>query len=273
MPLIDADITLEQIRGNRRVWLPGANSSGKSAMSFMLAHEMALRWGYKIVSNTECVWNEKEEPQFDDEMQLHVVFIADEGAEFFQSDVDVHQITKYAGKMDIILMCPSVEEPAPAMQLVTVQRMAGFRSIGVPLDNWETRINCEKKKERFKFSWVGMEEIYGVYSTLHPAYSAEGIRYWIRKKVQEYKDFYLSKRFQAVDWLEPYAIEAEAEREETRKYSSRKRGSEVGTFGRETLILTDQVRKIKGIADNIEAVSEREEEGRRRGKGLIGRIL
>jgi hypothetical protein len=269
MPFVDADIAMEQIRGNRRIWLPGANSSGKSAMAFMMAHEMALRWGYKIVSNTLSVWNEKTEPEFDEMMQLHVVFIADEGAEAFLTDDDVHGITKYAGKMDIVLICASVEEPARALQLVTLQRMSGFRSIGIPADTWECRINCEKKHESFKFQWIGMEEIWGVYSTLHPAFDADGIKYWLKLKIQQYKDYYLSQQYQPVDWLEPYAIAAERDREEARKHS-RKRGEEVASSGREIKLLANQAGQIAKAVDNLETLSEREEERRRRGKGLLG---
>lgn len=207
MGLIGAEMAFRQMRGYRMAWMPGAFSRGKSAFSFRVAYELAKNYGYRIVSNQDCIFNEPTEPGFYPDMTLRTIVVCDEGGRYLRKDADVLSFMAFAGKMDLILLVPSIEEPSPIIQTLQYQPLFGLRPAGVPLDFYEWRIQMSKFRDKGSFMWAGMEEIYGTYSTLNPSLDPRGIIGWLQGKVKEYQEYWFD-RAKVPGWMEQQTINA-----------------------------------------------------------------
>ncbi len=272
--LMGGGVAVSQVRGFRMVWLPGRFSGGKSALAFRLAYELAMKYDYRIVSNQECVWNEQSPPDwmYDDKgnMTLRTIAVIDEGGLYLKNENEAMDFLAFAAKMDIIALLPSITEPCDIFQSLSMQPMYNFRSIGVPVNAYEWRVNQQKSKFSGSFYWVGMEEIYGTYSTLNPSSDPRGITYYIREKVQEYKRYYFDKQ-KIPSWMEEYAVRALAEAEQA-KGSKRGRGTgaSVVTSYEDGLLdstLSEAAKKFVRVSDDLASVlarTEKRNEPRRR---------
>jgi hypothetical protein len=214
MGLIGHGVAMAQIRGSRFCWIPGRFSAGKSAFSYRIAYDLARKYGYRIISNQESVWNEHDEPKWIKDEQgnitLRLIAIIDEGGLYLRDDKMVKEWIDFAGKMDLIVLIPSWRQPAALFQSLQVRFTGSFRSTGLPLDQFTYFTGKGKHAYEGKFYWAGMEEIYGVYSTLNPSFSPIGMVHYLRKKVREYKAFYMGEQNkQRMGWLEKWNIKAE----------------------------------------------------------------
>lgn len=275
MPLTNAGIALSQLRGFRMCWYPGRFSSGKSAVSFRLAYELAQNYGYRIISNQECVWNEQTPPDwiFDEHgnMTLQVIANVDEGGLWVQNEVEAMEYLAFAGKMDLIISLPSITEPCDIFSSLSIQPMYNFRSIGVPINVYQWRVSQQKAKFQGNFSWLGMEEIYGVYSTLNPSADPRGILHYLREKVSEYKKFYFEQQ-KIPSWQEEYAVRALAEQELRGRKKGKNAGANVGNNDEDVIFqnsISQATKKFERVATDLETLFEREEKrniNRRRGR-------
>lgn len=262
MPLIDAGVTLAQLTGYRMCWIPGAFSSGKSALSFRLAYELAVRKSYRIVCNQESVWNEGTPPDFDSDMKLKLVAIIDEGGLYLSDNAQLMSWMAFAGKMDLVAVVPSIQEPASILSTFTIQKAWGWRAAGLPFDAFRWDISMRKVKYSGLFYWLGMEEIYGVYSTLNPSIDPLGLISWLQRKVDEYKRYYMDRQ-KVPSWLEEETIRALAEQAASANGRG-KRGKAVGIERGTIELLSDKVAKISEEVDRFEAISKRTSKGWRR---------
>lgn len=271
MPLIGGGVAVSQVRGFRMSWFPGRVGAGKSALAYRLAYELAMSYDYRIISNQETVWNEPVEPDwiFDDKgnMTLRAVAIIDEGGLYVQDEEEAMEWLAFMGKMDIIALLPSFTEPCDLFSSLIIQPVYNLRSIGVPLNVYQWHVQQKKSKFSGQFYWLGMEEIYGVYSTLNPSSDPRGITFFIRKKVAEYKKYYMEKQ-RIPSWQEGYAVQALADAE-LKKRSSR-RGSAMGEV-RETQLLSSDIsqaaKKFERVSEDLETVLARAPKGNGRRRG------
>jgi len=258
MPLIGADMALRQLRGYRMSWIPGAFSRGKTAFAVRMAYEFGLL-GYRIISNIGCVFNEIIEPDFLPDMTLKTVIIADEGGRYFRKDSDVLSFMAFAGKMDLVLIVPSIEEPAPILQSLTFQPTFSFRSAGIPLNFYDWKIKMGSFKDSGSFVWAGMEEIYGTYSTKDASTDVSGISVWLQKKVTEYQAWDSARR-EGINWLHDYEQYAQA--------TANARGGKSNPLsvmddgGRAFELFRHSIRQVEEQADRLSALSARKSRGR-----------
>jgi hypothetical protein len=215
MALIGHGVALAQIRGSRFCWIPGRFSAGKSAFSYRIAFDLAKKYGYRIISNQESVWNEIEEPKWivdeHGNISLKLIAIIDEGGLYLQDKKMVREWIDFAGKMDLIVIIPSWRAPAALFQELQIRFTGSFRSTGLPLDQFTYFTGKGKHAYEGKFLWAGMEEIYGIYSTLNPSFSPVGMVHYLRQKVREYRAFYMDETNKSkMGWLEQWTIDAEA---------------------------------------------------------------
>lgn len=274
MPLLNAGIVKSQVRGFRMLWIPGRFSSGKSAVSFRLAYELAVDYGYKIISNQECVWNETSPPEWvydaKGNMTLGVIANVDEGGLWVQDEVEAMEYLAFAGKMDIIIMLPSITEPCDLFSSLTIQPMYNFRSIGVPYNVYEWRVAQQKSKFSGGFAWLGMEEIYGTYSTLNPSADPRGMLYYLRQKVVEYKKFYFDQQ-KIPSWQEEYAVRALAEQAVRGNKRGRNNGAQMEVTNADVLFsrsISEATKKFERVSTDLETLFNREAQrnrNRRRG--------
>jgi hypothetical protein len=269
MPFINGGVAISQVRGFRMCWLPGRFGSGKSAVAFRLGYELSMNYGYQIISNTECIWNETTPPdwKFDDagSMTLDVYAVVDEGGLWLQSEVEAMEYLAFAGKMNLIVVLPSITEPCDIFSSLTIQPMYNFRSIGVPYNVYEWRVSQQKAKFKGGFGWLGMEEIYGTYSTLNPASDPRGILHYLREKVSEYKQYYFERQ-KIPSWQEEYAVRALAEYEIDKRGKKNAR-SKVGEHDNNVLsvgAVLEAAKKFERVSNDLETLFERESKGNRR---------
>jgi hypothetical protein len=270
MPLVGAEVAIQQVRAFRKVWFPGRFSAGKSALAFAFAYELGRRYGYRIVSNQSCIWNEQEPLDwvYDDfgNMSLKAIFIADEGGIHFRDNRSI-DFLNYAGKMDIILMMPSAEEPAAAMRVLQIQPAWTLRPTGFPYNHFHWRVRLGSANYEGGFGWLGMEEIYGVYSTLNPSFEADAIASYLYDKAQEYKDYYYSRQ-SLPSWLEDYAWKRQHDRDHQnaiiQEAKQAKRVGEMDIQRRQVELLERSLAQAEEQAFVNETLSVRKAGGRRR---------
>jgi hypothetical protein len=276
MSLVNAGVALSQLRGFRMCWYPGRFSSGKSAIAFRMAYELSQNWGYRIVSNQECVWNETVPPDwiFDDRgnMTLQCIAIVDEGGLWVQDEVEAMEYLAFAGKMDLIVSLPSITEPCDLFASLSIQPMYNFRSVGVPINVYQWRVSQQKAKFQGGFQWWGMEEIYGTYSTLNPSADPRGLLYYLRQKVLEYKKYYFERQ-KIPSWQEEYAVRALAEQELRGRKKGKNAGAEVVTDDAHVVrdgSVLEAAKKFERVSNDLETLFEREAKRNRNRRGWFG---
>jgi len=267
--LVGGGVAVSQVRGFRMVWYPGRFGGGKSAIAFRLAYELSSLYGYRIISNQECVWNEVNPPDwiFDEHgnMTLRCIAVIDEGGLHLQNEAEAMDFLAFAGKMDLIASLPSISEPCDLFQSLTIQPVYNFRSIGVPINVYEWRVAQQKSKFSGGFSWWGMEEIYGVYSTLNPSSDARGITHYIKQKVGEYKKYFFERQ-KIPSWQEEYAVRALAEDEFERRTKGRKSSAGLAASGSAELYInavSQAAKKFERVSEDFETLVTRAEKGNR----------
>ncbi len=248
------DTLLSGIRDYRMVWLDGRFSGGKTAMAMRLAWEYKKRYGYRVVTNTAFILNEQEEPDFiyeDGSPKLKLIVVIDEGGLYLQSNDDVMRWMAFAGKMDIVCLVPSISPPAAILRSFDLQKIHHYRSIGVPLDVYQWAVKMGSQKFTGKVKWMGMEEIFGTYSTLHPSSSPTAVINFVEAKAEQFK--ILFKADANNHWLNRW--DTDGNDDETN--SKRGGQSEVG-------ILENAAFEIAKAADTMSTVHiGREKRGRR----------
>lgn len=262
MPLVNGGVAISQVRGFRMVWYPGRFGAGKSAIAFRIAYELAINYGYKIISNQECVWNEINPPdwKYDEHgnMTLGLIAVVDEGGLWVQDEVEAMEYLAFAGKMDLIVGLPSITEPCDIFSSLTIQPMYNFRSIGVPYNVYEWRVSQQKAKFRGGFAWAGMEEIYGTYSTLNPSSDPRGILHYLREKVTEYKKYYFDRQ-KIPSWQEEYAVRALAEAELGKRKNTGSKMVYPDTNVISERAISQAAKKYFRVTTDLEALFERTE--------------
>lgn len=186
MGLINGGQILPIIHANRLVWIAGRYSGGKTAFAYYLAKQF-LKKGYRLVSNTACVWNEElENVQLMDDDMLRAVFVLDEGGLWFKTNDMIEEIAAYAAKMDCVYIIPSYWEPTRAAQKVVVQPVFGFRSAGIPAIFYKWTVKQGTFKDNGWFIWVWPQEVFGVYSRQDPGEEPGRLVDFMVERTQEY---------------------------------------------------------------------------------------
>ena len=190
-------------------------------------------------------------------MTLQVVAIVDEGGLWVQNEVEAMEYLAFAGKMDIVVLLPSITEPCDIFSSLTIQPMYNFRSIGVPYNVYQWRVSQQKAKFQGNFAWVGQEEIYGVYSTLNPSADPRGLLYYLREKVVEYKRFYFDQQ-KIPSWQEEYAVRALAEEAVSGRGKRRSgNGQKMGEYDGDVLLqnsISQASKKFERISTDLSLI-------------------
>lgn len=135
MPLLNAATIKGIVRDKRGAWIGGGYGGGKTSFAYRLAYEY-LKMGYRLVSNNYSIWDddmEQVELLADAGMQLKVVFILDEGGQYFKTSKEWTEMAQYVRKMDVIFLVPSHDPPSAVAQEVSIEPIFSFRPCGVPL--------------------------------------------------------------------------------------------------------------------------------------------
>ena len=186
MAIIGGGQIMSIIWNYRLVHLMGRFSGGKTSMAFYMA-EYFLKKGYRLVSNTACIWNDDlQYVQLNEQNMLKAVFVLDEGGLFFKTSKEVERIASYAAKMDCVYLIPSFWPPTRSAQVVTVQPIFGFRSAGIPaiVYKWRVKLGAFEEKGWFLCWWP--QSVFGLYSHQDPGDSPQKIIDLLVQRTDEY---------------------------------------------------------------------------------------
>lgn len=177
------------VRNYRVCYLGGRYGGGKTAFSFRLAYELMTNraFGFRyLLSNVGSVWaTAPERVVLRDGVWADAVMILDEGGMFLDSPREAKQWLAYLRKLNIVLIIPSVIEPALIMRRCTVQRLGNFQPYGVPLWHFGWRLDSHMLKQKSSFFWWGFQEIFGIYDTLGMPADADKHLEFIEKWVKQ----------------------------------------------------------------------------------------
>jgi len=185
-------LLLRYIENYRVVWLGGRYGSGKTALAFMIAHELMKTGRYHyIFSNTASVWNDDPDKavlrpdEAGIETFIDCIIILDEAGEFMATRSQAQAWLSYLRKLNIVLILPSVLPPANDVRFVTVRREFDMSVIGIPIWFYKMSMSIGDIDETHKFQWFLPQCIYGIYDTLSLTQDADfllhAIKGWIDK--------------------------------------------------------------------------------------------
>lgn len=241
MPLMGADSFTGIISSYRLLWVGGRFGGHKTSLSIKLAQPF-LEQGYRLVTNTRCVWADSLEDIKLDPVTGHLkaVVILDEGGLEIKANRQIEEMCAYANKMDIIYIFPSFFPPTRAAQVLNVQALFSLKSAGLPVVVYKWRVHLGGFDDKGFFLWSFPDEIYGTYSRQDPGAKSNKIVSWLLQKKDEYR-----KHFGHDD------------------YGTENGVSEVEESASSFDLLTDAAASFAETADTLSSVSLRK--NRRRG--------
>ena len=187
---VNAEPILGVLDMYRLIWISGRFGGHKTALAFKIA-ERYLEKGYKLATNSRCVWaDEIENINLDEGNQLHAVVVLDEGGLYFKSSRQIEQIAAYAAKMDVVYIIPSFFPPTKTAQVINIQPIVSLKATGLPIIVYKWRVDIGSFKEKGWFLWIYPQEIYGIYSRQDPGDEPEIIINWLVDKSNEYREKY-----------------------------------------------------------------------------------
>lgn len=197
MPLIGGGLAMSVIEGQHMVWIDGYQGSGKSSLAVRIAHDL-LRRGYVkyCISNIPIVFADELEDVIPtgegSQIRLNCVVILDELGKFLKTGRDVGQFSNFLRKLNVILLGPSVEEPATAFRKLRIERTFDFTNLGIPAWSYMYEIRRGGDRKCDKFIWTNPQEVYGLYDSdakpIDDAYISEFLNYWVDIAVEAYKE-------------------------------------------------------------------------------------
>lgn len=182
MPLIQANTFLGYLKTFRVCWIRGRYGGGKTALAFRAAYELhrsgAVRY---IISNCASPWcdNPKDVELVDG--RADVCMILDEAGMFMESGIEAKQYMAYMRKLNVILILPSVLQPANLATFFSVERKYNLEVGAIPAWVYGMYLTYGHQKEQEQFIWWKPREIFGCYDTAGYPSEADEIKSWLVK--------------------------------------------------------------------------------------------
>jgi hypothetical protein len=197
--LVGAGSFIGTLQSYRLLWINGRFSGHKTSFCFKLI-EPFLASGYRLITNTSCVWADRlEDVGLTESGHLKAVVVLDEAGTFFNDSARIKTVAAYAAKMDVIYILPSFWPPTRAAQVVTCQPIFSLKSAGLPVIVYRWRVKISGWVDSGHFIWVNPSEIYGIYSRQDPGSRAEDIIEYLVQKTSEFQNMYGRNSLYAVD--------------------------------------------------------------------------
>jgi hypothetical protein len=188
MGLVNSEVAIATVQSYRLVWISGRFGGGKTSLAFKLA-EHFLKYGYRLVTNSRCVWaDDINNIQLDEDNHLKAVVVLDEGGLWFKSSKQIEMIASYAAKMDVIYLLPSFWPPTRSAQVLVIQPIFNLMAAGVPSIFYRWRVKIGSFDDKGWFLWNFPEEIYGIYSRQDPGDSGAEIVEFLIERTNEYRE-------------------------------------------------------------------------------------
>lgn len=189
MTLFQHEGLVHSARNYRVVFLGGRYGGGKTALAFRLAYELMQNrsFGFRyLLSNVRSVWNTPPSAvELRDGVFADAVMVLDEGGMFLDSPRRAKEWLAYLRKLNIVLLIPSVIEPALIMRRLSIQRLQNFQPYGLPLWRFGWRLDSHMVKQKNAFLWWNFAEIFGIYDTMGMPADADALLGEIEKWVEK----------------------------------------------------------------------------------------
>lgn len=182
--LIHADRVFELLEDFRICWITGRLRGGKTSLAFRLSVPF-LEKGYKLISNCKNVWEDDYIELREDKTYKSIV-IADEGGRYMRVGVVIDDFMKMAGKIDVINIISSFQEPHRDAQIFTIEVQKGLSPVGIPVRFYTYKVRHKMVKEQGWFAWMLPNEVQGIYSTNDPITGIQKISDFMERTVVEY---------------------------------------------------------------------------------------
>jgi len=176
-----------ELDDNRILVITGRLSSGKSLLACELA-ERYLKKKYRLLSQTQCVWNDDFETVIpDDKGKLHTVIWMDEGGLQYRTSKASQALSSFAAKMDCYIIFSGKKMPHEDLCTLSCSVWFDFfKWFLIPIKIWRYDVTNNRKSYSGYFVQTSWWEYYGIYNTLDPGDAADDIHNFIKDKTQEY---------------------------------------------------------------------------------------
>jgi len=180
-----------ELDDNRTLVLTGRLSSGKTCLAVELA-ERYLRKGYRLISQTKCVWNDSlEDIKPDSSGRYKAVVIIDEGGLYFRTQKSASAISSFAAKVDTYIIFAGKKVPHLDLCTLTAQVWFDFfKWFLIPLKVWKYEVQNGSKSYSGKFLQTGWWMYWGIYDTLDPGDNPAFIVEWFKKATKQFFELY-----------------------------------------------------------------------------------
>lgn len=178
---------LQMVNQFRIVWIQGSYGGGKTLLAYQLAHELYKTGRYRyVLANSNSVWTDNpEKVVLRDNSFVDAIVILDEGGLFMRMSRDAEKFMIGLRKLNITILCPSVQPPSTRVKFLQMQRVFNFQVLGLPLWLYQFRLNLGAEREKSHFGIYKPSEIFGIYDTLdYPVddlYLSDWFEYWMVK--------------------------------------------------------------------------------------------
>lgn len=186
MPLVNSALILGYLETFRVCNIGGRFGGGKTALGFRLARELIERKKVRhIVSNVQSVWNDDPAHIQLVNGQADVAIILDEAGLFLETGRDAKKFLAYLRKLNVILIMPTVLEPAARIRFLTVQRIMNLEVMAFPMWLYRLDLIYGRTKEKGFFGWWKPREIFGIYDTKGYPSDDGGLAHFQKKWTEE----------------------------------------------------------------------------------------
>ncbi len=191
MAIIWDDGFFVELDDNRTLSIEGRLSSGKTLLAIELAHRYLER-GYKLVSQTACVWNDDPDTVVPgDRGKLRFVAIVDEGGLYVRSQKTASSLASFAAKVDSYVILSGRKPPHEDLRSLTCQLWFDFyKFFLIPLKLWRWEVNNGSKNYHGYFLQTGWWEYWGVYDTLDPGDNPTVLVGWLKRWTAQFFERY-----------------------------------------------------------------------------------
>lgn len=185
--LIRGQPIIQLVNQFRIVWLQGSYGGGKTLGAYQLAHDLYATGRYRyILGNSNSVWTDSpENVVLRDGSFVDAIVILDEGGLFMRMSRDAEKFMIGLRKLNITILCPSVQPPSTRVKFLQMQRIFNFQVLGLPLWLYQFRLNLGAEREKATFGIWKPSQIFGIYDTLDYPYDdlylSDWFEYWMVK--------------------------------------------------------------------------------------------
>lgn len=185
--LLNGHMALGYIRNFRVVHISGRYGGGKTSLAYRIAYELVMKYKFRyILSNVPSVWRDNPaDVVLRDGNYMDAVLILDEGGLFLKNSSDTEALLAFMRKLNIVLIVPSVTDPAARLTFLQIERTLNLRSWGLPAWIYTMRWRGRFQQTKDWFAWVNPHEIYGVYDTVDFAADDGGLTDWTVQLMNE----------------------------------------------------------------------------------------